>query len=84
MLDRGQGLNNAITDAAYFSRQLADLDTKSPESLSAVVSASQKEIWQRGNEAVTQSNINSLSVHSWEELKNSPLFTSGLKQGSST
>jgi hypothetical protein len=84
MLDRGQGLNNAVTDAAYFSRQLADLDSKSPGSLSAAVSAFEEEMWQRGNEAVTQSNLNSLSVHSWEELKNSPLFTSGLEQGSST
>jgi 2-polyprenyl-6-methoxyphenol hydroxylase-like FAD-dependent oxidoreductase len=84
MLDRGQGLNNAITDAAYFGRQLAALDTKSPESLSAVIAAFEKELWERGNEAVTLSNVNSLSVHNWEELKSSPLFTSGLKQKSST
>ncbi|CRG85571.1 hypothetical protein PISL3812_02618 [Talaromyces islandicus] len=81
---RGQGLNNAITDAAYFGRQLAALDTKSTESLSAVVTAFEEELWKRGNEAVTQSDINSLSVHNWEELKSSPLFTSGLKQRSST
>jgi hypothetical protein len=84
MSDRGQGLNQTITDAAFFGRQLAALDNKSPEALSAVVTAYEKELWERGNEAVLGSTVNSLSVHNWEELKSSPLFTAGVKPGSST
>ncbi|KAL1967229.1 hypothetical protein VTN77DRAFT_3520 [Rasamsonia byssochlamydoides] len=77
---RGQGLNNAILDAASLGRQIAQLKDKSVDSLAAAVAAYEKEVWERGKEAVEVSNVNSLSIHNWEQLQNSPLFTAGLKQ----
>ncbi|KAF2192840.1 FAD/NAD(P)-binding domain-containing protein [Zopfia rhizophila CBS 207.26] len=73
-------LNNAILDAASFARQIKPLDSKLPGSLSAAATAYEKELWQRGKEAVETSNLNSMSIHDWEKLKESPLFQAGLKQ----
>lgn len=78
--DRGQGLNNAILDAASLGRQIALLKDKSVDSLAPAVAAYEKEVWERGKEAVKMSNVNSLSIHNWEQLQSSPLFTAGLKQ----
>jgi len=78
--DRGQGLNNSIHDAAYLLQQLQAMKSRSSDALSAAVSAYEEELWQRGKEAVLTSNENSLAIHDWSKLQQSPLFTSGLKQ----
>ncbi|OJJ48316.1 hypothetical protein ASPZODRAFT_158060 [Penicilliopsis zonata CBS 506.65] len=77
---RGQGLNNAILDAAFLGREIAKLENKSPGSLYPAVTAYEKEVWVRGKEAVAQSNLNSMLLHNWSQLKESPLFQLGLKQ----
>ncbi|KAI9879127.1 MAG: hypothetical protein M1830_009514 [Pleopsidium flavum] len=77
---RGQGLNNSIHDAAYLLQQLQAMKSRSSDALSAAVSAYEEELWQRGKEAVLTSNENSLAIHDWSKLQQSPLFTSGLKQ----
>ncbi|KAK2761710.1 hypothetical protein FQN54_001538 [Arachnomyces sp. PD_36] len=77
---RGQGLNNAILDAAHFGRRIAEMKSKSRAALRSAVSEYEKEVWVRGREAVLSSNENSLSIHNWEELQNSPLFKAGLQQ----
>ena len=78
--DRGQGLNNAILDAAHFARRIAEMKSKTRSALRQAVSEYEKELWVRGSEAVPSSNENSLSVHNWAELQNSPLFKAGLQQ----
>ncbi|ODM22450.1 hypothetical protein SI65_00038 [Aspergillus cristatus] len=77
---RGQGLNNAILDAASLSREIANLQDKSPGALRPALEAYEKEVLGRGREVVELSNLNSVSIHNWEELQNSPLFKMGLKK----
>lgn len=80
--DRGQGLNNAILDASSLSREIAKLDEKSPAALRPAFEAYEKEVCQRGQEAVESSNVNSVFIHNWEQLQHSPLFKMGLKKNS--
>lgn len=74
LLDRGQGLNNAIQDAALIARMI-----KQKGFTPAAVDAYEKEMLPRAREAVVGSNHNSISVHDWDKLLQSPLFTTGLK-----
>jgi 2-polyprenyl-6-methoxyphenol hydroxylase-like FAD-dependent oxidoreductase len=77
---RGQGLNNAILDVASLGRQLVALPSKSLELLPQAIAEYQKELWERGREAVESSNLNSLFIHNWEQVQSSPLFKAGLRQ----
>lgn len=79
---RGQGLNNAILDAASFGREVAKLQEKTPRAVRQILPTYEKEVFERGKEAVASSNLNSLSVHNWEQLQQSPLFKMGLKKDS--
>ena len=78
--DRGQGLNNAISDAASLLAHIQGMTEQTPTALAAAVSAFEKELWVRGKEAVEISNENSLMLHNWEMIGNSPLFKIGGKQ----
>lgn len=87
--DRGQGLNNAILDAASLNRQIQiALQEKNKNNnksvdyspLAAAVAAYERKLWERGKEAVESSNLNSLAIHDWEKLQKSPLFAAGLKR----
>jgi 2-polyprenyl-6-methoxyphenol hydroxylase-like FAD-dependent oxidoreductase len=62
-LDRGQGLNNAITDAADFLAHLREMKEHTPEELAAAVKRYEVELWPRGNEAVLASHENTNAVH---------------------
>ena len=46
--------------------------------LSDALSDYEKEMQQRGREAVISSGQNSIMVHDWELLKKSPVFTMGV------
>ncbi|RYP90112.1 hypothetical protein DL770_003734 [Monosporascus sp. CRB-9-2] len=72
---RGQGLNNAIHDVASLSRSLREGGI-SPEA----VGAYEREMWQRGREAVVSSNNNSMATHNWDTLMQSALLRVGAKQ----
>lgn len=78
IVDRGQGLNNAIHDAAYLCNALNEhchRGTPLPEAMDIY----EKEMQERGRAAVISSGENSLMVHDWEQLQNSPFFKIGLK-----
>ncbi|PVH89150.1 FAD/NAD(P)-binding domain-containing protein [Cadophora sp. DSE1049] len=75
---RGQGLNNAITDAADFLVHLRAMKEQAPSELAAAVKRYEAELWPRGNEAVLASHENTNAVHDWKTMMQSPLFTSGL------
>lgn len=77
-LDRGQGLNNAILDAAYLCRALETHVRKDIPVVEALA-IYEKEMQERGRSAVISSTENSLMVHDWEQLKQSPVFTMGMK-----
>ncbi|TVY41155.1 FAD-dependent monooxygenase [Lachnellula occidentalis] len=75
---RGQGLNNAITDAADFLAHLREMKEHTPEELAAAVKRYEVELWPRGHEAVLQSHENTNAVHDWKTMMQSDLFTGGL------
>ena len=75
--DRGQGLNNAVLDAATFLQQLQAMPAKTPEAFAAATLEYEKEVWSRGKEAVESSLQNTLMVHDWSKVANSPLVKSG-------
>jgi hypothetical protein len=61
-------------------RELEKADLTSADGFSKAISAYEKEVWERGNEAVHSSNENSLSIHDWAKLQQSPLFRAGINQ----
>lgn len=76
--DRGQGLNNAIHDAAYICRALNAVCYEG-KALVEAMDAYEKEVVERGYEAVISSGQNSLMLTDWSQLKDSPVFTKGFK-----
>jgi 2-polyprenyl-6-methoxyphenol hydroxylase-like FAD-dependent oxidoreductase len=78
--DRGQGLNNAIHDVATLARELKKQGTASQSAVASALTAYEQEVWQRGKEAVVSSCHNTVSLHNWETLLDSPLLTAGVKQ----
>ena len=77
-IDRGQGLNNGILDAAYLCRALSQ-HARGEKPITEVLTMYEKEMQERGREAVISSGENSLMIHDWKRLKLSPIFTMGLK-----
>lgn len=78
--DRGQGLNNAIHDAATLLQQLRAMPEKTQEALAAAVLEYEREVWQRGKAAVEGSAQNTLMVHDWAKMADSPLLKFGTVQ----
>lgn len=79
---RGQGLNNAIHDVASLAKLLGEKGFSTPEDGSdSAVTAYEREMWKRGKEAVIGSRDNTIAVHDWNELMQSPLFKSGVNRG---
>ncbi|KAI4289356.1 MAG: hypothetical protein L6R35_001383 [Caloplaca aegaea] len=77
-VDRGQGLNNGILDAAYICRAL-NTHCQDGKPITEALAVYEKEVQERGRAAVVESGRNSVMVHDWEQLKQSPVFTIGLK-----
>lgn len=75
MLDRGQGLNNAILDVGLLAQQIGEKGFTAE-----AVEAYEQEMIPRAQEAVKTSNENSEGTHDWEKLMQSPLMKMGLKQ----
>ncbi|KAL9604406.1 MAG: hypothetical protein Q9219_000594 [cf. Caloplaca sp. 3 TL-2023] len=75
---RGQGLNNAILDAAFLCQSLNEHHQRG-KPIKETLATYEKEMQERGRAAVISSGENSLMVHDWEQLKQSPVFTLGLK-----
>lgn len=75
---RGQGLNNAITDAADLLQHLRAMKEKTPAELRLAVLRYEHDLFLRGKEAVLASNENTNAVHDWATVLKSPLFTGGL------
>ena len=75
VIDRGQGLNNAILDVGLLAKQVGERGITAE-----AINAYECEMIPRARDAVIGSNENSMSVHDWDKLLQSPLFTTGLKQ----
>ncbi|KAL8655648.1 MAG: hypothetical protein Q9210_000758 [Variospora velana] len=75
---RGQGLNNGILDAAFICR-VVNTHCQDGKPITEALAVYEKEVQERGKAAVIASGRNSVMVHDWEQLKQSPVFTIGLK-----
>ena len=81
-LDRGQGLGNAITDAAELQNHLRaalseDPSQRTPAQLATAIHEYEKELLVRGRETVLAKSENSNSLHDWETIMKSPLLFVG-------
>ena len=70
-------MNNGVHDAAYVCRALRE-HCEQGKPLAEVIAAYERELVDRGREAVISSGQNSLMVHDWEKLSQSPIFKSGI------
>jgi 2-polyprenyl-6-methoxyphenol hydroxylase-like FAD-dependent oxidoreductase len=75
---RGQGLNHSVTDAS----QLRDALVKVQEGAdhASTISEFEDEMIRRGGTEVREGNANTMMLHDWEKVKQSPLFTKGMKR----
>lgn len=78
--DRGQGLGNAITDAAELLKLLEDMKEHTPAELARVVQIYEKEVWPRGYEAVMANLENTIAIHNWETVMGSAAIVAGVKR----
>ncbi|KAI1458415.1 FAD/NAD(P)-binding domain-containing protein [Annulohypoxylon moriforme] len=76
---RGQGLNQSIKDA----HELVGLLTKPENRTQAeLIGAFESEMRPRAGEEVRQSEMNTLMLHNWEKIQQSPLLQRGVAYGS--
>ncbi|KAK0668363.1 hypothetical protein QBC41DRAFT_226336 [Cercophora samala] len=75
---RGQGLGNAIADAAEFQACLSS----SNNNLVEAVAKYEKEMWARGLEAVQVNLENTIALHDWRKVLLSPFYRAGIKRDS--
>jgi 2-polyprenyl-6-methoxyphenol hydroxylase-like FAD-dependent oxidoreductase len=76
---RGQGLNNALQDAANFVAMLAKV--KNGEvGLGEAVDAYDKEVLERGTLEMSISLKQTLFIHNWETLMQSPMIKLGMRR----
>ena len=85
LLDRGQGLGNAITDAAELQSHLRAAlcegsSQRTPAQLATAIHEYEKEFWVRGRETVLANSENSNSLHDWETIMKRPLFVGACRR----
>ncbi|KAF5373043.1 hypothetical protein D9758_001503 [Tetrapyrgos nigripes] len=76
---RGQGLNNAISDA--YTLMCALQEHYLPSGAGPFVEALkiyEDDVWKRGREAVVSNEENTIMLHDWEKFTQSPLFNIGV------
>ncbi|KAI6089531.1 FAD/NAD(P)-binding domain-containing protein [Hypoxylon rubiginosum] len=76
---RGQGLNHSIADVFKLVELLADQGSKPQAEL---INAYETEMRARGGEEVRLSEMNSLMLHNWAKVEQSPLIKRGVAFGS--
>ena len=76
-LDRGQGLNHAVCDAANLVDAVLNRGT---ESLEEAITAYDEELVKRGAAEVNLSVKNALMVHDWDLVMDSPAMKHGIKK----
>ncbi|KAK7449761.1 hypothetical protein VKT23_013236 [Stygiomarasmius scandens] len=77
---RGQGLNNAISDACTLLHALKDhYSANGTSPFAKALEVYESEVWERGKEAVLSSAKNSAMVHDWKTVAQSPLLRLGIK-----
>ncbi|KAK4444712.1 FAD/NAD(P)-binding domain-containing protein [Podospora aff. communis PSN243] len=77
---RGQGLGNAISDAAEMLQHLRGMAEHTPAELAKAVKRYEEGMWPRGLEAVEGNLENTVAIHNWEFVMKSPIVVKGLKK----
>lgn len=75
---RGQGLNHSITDAGKLRDALIEIQEGGARS--DIISAFETEMVERGGTEVRDGTANTMLLHDWERVTQSPLFTKGLNK----
>jgi len=82
--DRGQGLNNTISDACALLHALKDHYPSSEKGdaspFAEALQVYENEVWERGKEAVLSSAKNSMMLHDWKNTTQSASFRVGVVQ----
>jgi 2-polyprenyl-6-methoxyphenol hydroxylase-like FAD-dependent oxidoreductase len=76
---RGQGLNNAVQDAARFVEGM--IKVRDDEvGLQDAVDSYDQEVWERGSLEVGVSLKQTMGIHNWETMMQSPMVKMGMRQ----
>jgi 2-polyprenyl-6-methoxyphenol hydroxylase-like FAD-dependent oxidoreductase len=75
---RGQGLNHSVTDAGKLCEAIVRI--QGGDDRRASVDAFEEEMIKRGGTEVRDGTANTRMLHDWERVKQSPLFTKGMKK----
>ncbi|KAI9684932.1 MAG: hypothetical protein M1822_005581 [Bathelium mastoideum] len=76
---RGQGLNNALEDAAYYVSLVADV-LEGKQSLRNAVAAYDEEMRHRGAKEVETTRKQAWAWHHWDEFMSSPIAKHGVQK----
>jgi 2-polyprenyl-6-methoxyphenol hydroxylase-like FAD-dependent oxidoreductase len=79
---RGQGLNNAVQDAARFVAAMIEV-AEGKVGLQEAVDGYDQEVWERGTLEVGISLKQTMGIHNWETLMQSPMVKMGMRQAKS-
>jgi 2-polyprenyl-6-methoxyphenol hydroxylase-like FAD-dependent oxidoreductase len=75
---RGQGLNNALMDARGFVEAIVKV--RDGGDLEGVVKGYDEEVYKRGKEEMEVSLKQTMFIHNWETLMESPMVKIGMRQ----
>jgi 2-polyprenyl-6-methoxyphenol hydroxylase-like FAD-dependent oxidoreductase len=75
---RGQGLNHSVTDAGKLRDAIVKI--QAGEDRRTAITAFEDEMIKRGGSEVRDGTANTIMLHDWERVKQSPLFTKGMKK----
>ena len=78
--ERGQGLNNAIADAAQLTQQITAF-IEGQKSREEAINAYEVEMKDRAGTEVRLSFANTKMVHVWDQAMQSPMLTKGFAKG---
>ncbi|KAF2109451.1 hypothetical protein BDV96DRAFT_585623 [Lophiotrema nucula] len=75
---RGQGLNHSITDAGKLRDALVEVSKGGDRK--EIVTKFEEEVIQRAGDEVRSGTANTMMLHDWEKVMQSPFFTKGMKK----
>lgn len=76
---RGQGLNHSVTDAGKLRDALVRVQNGEMGQVGAI-GEFEEEMVRRGGTEVRDGTANTMMLHDWERIKESPLFKKGMKK----
>ena len=76
---RGQGLNHSVTDAGKLRDALVRVQKGEVGQVDAI-GVFEEEMVRRGGTEVRDGTANTMMLHDWERIKESPLFKKGMKK----